>query len=68
MRLVDDFGIIREDAFYCYLTAWSNVDVISYEISQANIVPIPPDWDKESNLITPSLQPVIAKMFYFVSS
>ncbi|XP_071952262.1 protein patched homolog 1-like [Antedon mediterranea] len=42
-RLVDSEGIINPKAFYNYLTAWVNIDAMSYEVSQGAIHPsVPP--------------------------
>lgn len=37
-------GIIREDGFYNYLTAWVQNDPLSYIASLAQILPKPEKW------------------------
>lgn len=34
IRMVTDQGVIREDAFYNYVTGWYNVDNMMYYVSQ----------------------------------
>lgn len=43
-RLVDERGIIFQDAFYQYLTVWYNYEFISVAATQGNFRPIPPAW------------------------
>ena len=43
-RLVDKDGIIYQDAFYNYLTAWAAIDALAYYSSDANLQPMPRDW------------------------
>ncbi|CAB3404594.1 unnamed protein product [Caenorhabditis bovis] len=45
IKMVDEHGIIRPDAFYNYLTAWYNVDNMMYYVSQASFFPLPPGWE-----------------------
>ncbi|KAK2149885.1 hypothetical protein LSH36_433g03015 [Paralvinella palmiformis] len=42
-RLVDKDGIIYQDAFYNYLTAWAAIDALAYYSSDANLQPMPRD-------------------------
>lgn len=43
-RLVDTSGIINQEAFYNYLTAWISNDPFSYSLSEACFVPEPKNW------------------------
>ncbi|CAI5442115.1 unnamed protein product [Caenorhabditis angaria] len=49
VRLVDKSGVIHQDAFYNYLTAWFNVDHMMYYVSQASFFPTPPKWSLKKN-------------------
>lgn len=63
-------GIIREDAFYNYLTAWSQHDPLAYMASQAQIVPTPATWEAEDGgnvIITRSSQITYAQMSYYLN-
>jgi len=48
IRIVDADGVVREDAFYNYVTAWYNVDQMTYYVTQANFYPPPPPFDFET--------------------
>ncbi|XP_039274094.2 protein patched homolog 1-like [Styela clava] len=70
VRLVSDDGIIREDAFYNYLTAWTQLDPLAYIASLAEMVPNPLTWTNErgGNLIIPRSRAVTyAQMPYFLN-
>lgn len=36
--MVNEDGVIREDAFYNYMTGWYNVDNMMYYVSQVSLV------------------------------
>ena len=62
IRLVDDEGIIPQDAFYNYLSAWIAQDPLAYAASQADIRPSPVSWkhDRESmDMIIPRSESII---------
>ncbi|KAJ8305822.1 hypothetical protein KUTeg_016367 [Tegillarca granosa] len=43
-RLVDSNGLVSQDAFYNYLTAWVTNDALVYAASMADLHPKPKDW------------------------
>ncbi|CAK8675849.1 unnamed protein product [Clavelina lepadiformis] len=71
IRLVSDDGIIPEDAFYNYLSAWVGNDPLSYEASQAVIIPQPESWlhePKSANMYIPRSPDIIyAQMPYYLN-
>ncbi|KAJ8316305.1 hypothetical protein KUTeg_006319 [Tegillarca granosa] len=61
-RLVDSNGLVSQDAFYNYLTAWVTNDALVYAASMADLHPKPKDWihdpfDRDFNI--PKAQPLI---------
>uniref|UniRef100_A0A8C5WIW5 Patched 2 n=1 Tax=Leptobrachium leishanense TaxID=445787 RepID=A0A8C5WIW5_9ANUR len=70
-RLVDEKGLIPEDAFYIYLTVWVNNDPLGYAASQANFYPTPPVWMHDrydttgENQRIPAAEPIEFAQFPF---
>ncbi|XP_068095618.1 protein patched homolog 2 isoform X1 [Hyperolius riggenbachi] len=70
-RLVDDSGLIPQDAFYIYLTVWVSNDPLGYAASQANFYPQPPEWIHDrydttgENLRIPAAEPIEFAQFPF---
>ncbi|KAM8930314.1 protein patched homolog 2 [Pelodytes ibericus] len=70
-RLVDEDGLIPEDAFYIYLTVWVSNDPLGYAASQANFYPTPPEWIHDrydttgENLRIPAAEPIEFAQFPF---
>ncbi|XP_053325363.1 protein patched homolog 2 [Spea bombifrons] len=70
-RLVDQKGLIPEDAFYIYLTVWASNDPLGYAASQANFYPPPPEWIHDrydttgENLRIPAAEPIEFAQFPF---
>jgi len=60
-RLVDAHGVINQNAFYNYLTAWYSADAMAYSYSEAELRPKPKEWihvREEMDLRVPKSQPV----------
>ncbi|XP_018429733.1 PREDICTED: protein patched homolog 2 [Nanorana parkeri] len=70
-RLVDENGLIPQDAFYIYLTVWVSNDPLGYAASQANFYPQPPEWIHDrydttgENLRIPAAEPIEFAQFPF---
>uniref|UniRef100_A0A6I8QS43 Patched 2 n=1 Tax=Xenopus tropicalis TaxID=8364 RepID=A0A6I8QS43_XENTR len=70
-RLVDEKGLIPQDAFYIYLTVWVSNDPLGYAASQANFYPQPPEWIHDrydttgENLRIPAAEPIEFAQFPF---
>ncbi|XP_051964447.1 protein patched homolog 1-like isoform X1 [Xyrauchen texanus] len=70
-RLVDTDGIINQNPFYIYLSAWVSNDPVAYAASQANIRPSPPEWihyrsDSTVNRLNiPAAEPIEYAQFPF---
>ncbi|KRZ03809.1 Protein patched -like protein 1 [Trichinella zimbabwensis] len=74
-RLIDREGLINPDGFYNYLTAWFNLDQMSYYISQANFYPQPPIWyntdhirSDTDNKVPPAVCPTVSHIPFFVTN
>uniref|UniRef100_H2Z0N8 SSD domain-containing protein n=1 Tax=Ciona savignyi TaxID=51511 RepID=H2Z0N8_CIOSA len=70
VRLVLDDGLIPEDAFYNYLSAWVGNDPLSYAAAQASIKPNPAPWKqkRDANLIIPRSQSIeYAQMPFYLN-
>uniref|UniRef100_A0A915JF16 Uncharacterized protein n=1 Tax=Romanomermis culicivorax TaxID=13658 RepID=A0A915JF16_ROMCU len=72
-RLVDKDGIVNPEGFYNYLTAWYYADQMTYYVSQANLLPVPPFWQSDDKLrqnnikIPPAPIPVYSQIPYFLN-
>uniref|UniRef100_H2Y2W2 SSD domain-containing protein n=1 Tax=Ciona intestinalis TaxID=7719 RepID=H2Y2W2_CIOIN len=70
IRLVSDDGLIPEDAFYNYLSAWVGNDPLSYAAAQASITPAPVSWKhkRDLNMIIPRSQSLtFAQMPFYLN-
>ena len=72
VRLVSDDGLIAEDAFYNYLSAWVGNDPLTYSASEAQIRPAPKAWfhnRKENNMLVPRSSAIyFAQMPFYLNS
>ncbi|GMS84862.1 hypothetical protein PENTCL1PPCAC_7037, partial [Pristionchus entomophagus] len=69
IRLVSDDGVIREDAFYNYVTGWYNVDNMMYYVSQASFIPIPPHWGyTKDDILVPPAEPLLYSQIPFYTT
>uniref|UniRef100_A0A915HYU9 Uncharacterized protein n=1 Tax=Romanomermis culicivorax TaxID=13658 RepID=A0A915HYU9_ROMCU len=65
IRLVDKDGLVNEDGFYNYLTAWYNLDQMTYYVTQANFQPTPPPFDYEKDEHIPAAKHLIFSQIPF---
>lgn len=72
-RLVDDKGLINRDGFMNYLTAWVNLDPMTYHVSQAAMSPKPFGWAfsddfaNDTEILVPAADNIVMSRIPFFS-
>ncbi|GMR37186.1 hypothetical protein PMAYCL1PPCAC_07381 [Pristionchus mayeri] len=69
IKMVNEEGVVREDAFYNYLTGWYNVDNMMYYVSQASFIPLPPHWEyTKDDVLVPPAEPLLYSQIPFYTT
>ncbi|KAF8360928.1 ptc-3 [Pristionchus pacificus] len=69
IKMVNEDGVIREDAFYNYMTGWYNVDNMMYYVSQASFIPLPPHWEyTKDDVLVPPAEPLLYSQIPFYTT